>query len=176
MKTRRYLTVITIALACSVTAFSQNTVVSWQTLSGGFGTSAAANSEIVTDLGQSFVGRSAASNSMVESGFLVHPDLRGPVVAVGEDEQLPTVFALSQNFPNPFNPSTTIQFDLPVESHVKLTVYNTLGQQIVTLVDEERSAGRYRIEWNGRSYASGVYMYRLQAGPFVQTRKLMFLK
>jgi hypothetical protein len=91
-------------------------------------------------------------------------------------EEVPQVFALKQNYPNPFNPTTTISFDIPYRTRATLAVYNLLGQHIATLVDEEREAGRYQIEWNAGSSASGVYLYRLQVGGFVSTKKLILLR
>ena len=88
----------------------------------------------------------------------------------------PLTFSLHQNYPNPFNPTTTISFDIPRRTRVNLAVYNLLGQQIAALVDEEREAGRYRIEWDAGSVASGVYLYRLQVGGFASTKKLILLR
>jgi len=96
-------------------------------------------------------------------------------------EALPTKFALKQNFPNPFNPVTSIAFDLPAEHDVYLTVYNMLGQKIRTLVNDHRAAGRYAIQWDGKDdsghmLGSGVYFYNIQAGNFNKTAKMVLLK
>jgi hypothetical protein len=88
----------------------------------------------------------------------------------------PPEFALLQNHPNPFNPSTTIRFDLAADRDVSLKVYNALGQVVAELIRGHRHAGRYSIAWDASGYASGVYFYRLEAGSFVQTRKLIVLK
>jgi len=96
-------------------------------------------------------------------------------VAEGEP-QVPSHFALSQNYPNPFNPSTTIRYGLPRRSHVLLTVYNTLGQKVAELVNGDIEAGYHEAQFDGTNLASGVYLYRLQFGSFVQTRKLLLLK
>jgi hypothetical protein len=92
------------------------------------------------------------------------------------EEALPTVYALEQNYPNPFNPSTRIQFGMPQTSHVKLEIYNGLGERIATLVDETRQAGYYSEQFDATGLASGLYFYRLQAGDFVDTKKLVLLK
>ncbi|MBI5471752.1 MAG: immunoglobulin domain-containing protein, partial [Ignavibacteriae bacterium] len=89
---------------------------------------------------------------------------------------LPKEFALYQNYPNPFNPSTTIKFDLPKDENVTLTLYNMIGQQVATLVNERKTAGSYSINWNAQNFATGVYIYRFKAGNFVQTRKLVLVK
>ncbi len=88
----------------------------------------------------------------------------------------PTGFALCQNYPNPFNPSTTIRYGLPIRSHVTLTVFNTLGQQVATLVQGEQEAGFHEVSFDASGLTSGVYLYRLQAGDFVQTKKLVFVR
>ena len=94
---------------------------------------------------------------------------------------LPTEFALHQNYPNPFNPDTDIKFDLPEDSHVKLEIFNILGQKVNTVVDEDMRAGYRSVKWNGtdnngHQLSSGVYFYRLIAGDNVFTRKMMMLK
>jgi len=89
---------------------------------------------------------------------------------------IPVAFALEQNFPNPFNPSTTIRYALPSSTHVKLTVYNILGQIVSELVNEEQSAGWKEVKWNASNFASGVYLYTLQADRFVSAKKLLLLK
>ncbi len=89
---------------------------------------------------------------------------------------LPTSYSLSQNYPNPFNPTTDIQFDVPKASNVKLSVYNVLGQEVVTLVDEKMAAGSYVADWDASNASSGVYFYRITAGEFSQTRKMVLMK
>ena len=91
-------------------------------------------------------------------------------------EALPTEFALEQNYPNPFNPSTTIRYGLPSRSHGVLTVHNTLGQQVATLVEGEQEAGFHEVQFDASGLASGVYLYRLQAGDFVSTKSMLILK
>lgn len=85
-------------------------------------------------------------------------------------------FSLFQNYPNPFNPITVIRYSLPKHSHVTLEIYNILGQKVATLVDGKQKAGYKTVRWNAGSFSSGIYFYRLQAGDFVETRKMMLLK
>ncbi len=99
------------------------------------------------------------------------------VTTVGEENKiLPKEFSLKQNYPNPFNPSTTIEYELPKESYTKLSVFNTLGQQVAVLVDGLLKAGTHRANFVGGDLPSGVYYYRLEAANFVATRKLILLK
>jgi hypothetical protein len=93
-----------------------------------------------------------------------------------EDNNLPKEFSLSQNYPNPFNPSTVINFSLPQDAQVKLTVYDMLGREVAVMVNELRSAGTYSISVDGRSMASGIYVYRLEAGNRTFTRKMTLIK
>ena len=85
-------------------------------------------------------------------------------------------YALLQNYPNPFNPSTTIRYGLPSRSHVTLTVFNTLGQQVAALVQGEQEAGYHEAVFDAAGLSSGVYLYGLTAGDFVQTRELVLVR
>ena len=93
---------------------------------------------------------------------------------------LPTKFLLSQNFPNPFNPNTTIRYQIPVRSIVTLKLYDILGREIITLVNEGEAAGNYNIDFNASSaaggLASGVYFYQLKAGDYTSVKKMILLK
>ncbi len=104
--------------------------------------------------------------------------LRGEATtAVHEnDSPLPNQFALGQNFPNPFNPSTEIQFSLPNEAEVRLTVVNMLGQEVATVVNGRYSAGVYTASFDAANLPSGLYFYRMVAGDFTSVRKMMLMK
>jgi hypothetical protein len=86
------------------------------------------------------------------------------------------VYALRQNYPNPFNPSTTIAYELPGPVHVSLSVYDILGRQVSVLVDEDKDAGAYQVKFDAGGLASGVYIYRMQAGNYSGTRRLLLMK
>ncbi len=88
----------------------------------------------------------------------------------------PLTFGLEQNYPNPFNPATTIKYSIPEMSKVSLTLFNLLGEEVTTLVNEEKSAGNYTVEFNAANLPSGVYFYRIQAGNFVETKKMVLMK
>ncbi|OGU45068.1 MAG: hypothetical protein A2000_16865 [Ignavibacteria bacterium GWB2_36_8] len=89
---------------------------------------------------------------------------------------VPNEFSLLQNFPNPFNPSTLISYKLKETGNVQLKVYNILGDEIATLVNELKPAGNYEITWQAVNLPSGIYFYRLQAGSFTDTKKMLLLK
>ncbi len=112
----------------------------------------------------------ASSNSIIYLTASVLTEAREPTLP------RPESFALNQNYPNPFNPSTTIGFDIPTPLHVTLALFDMLGRQIQTLVNDQRSPGHYEVTFNGSRLASGVYFYKLMAGTFISTRELMLLK
>jgi hypothetical protein len=112
-------------------------------------------------------------------GFFVHVDdveVSNPIGIQPIGSNVPAVFALRQNYPNPFNPSTHIEFDLPKAEFVNLVIYNTLGQEVKTLLNENKNAGSYRIDFDASSLPSGTYFYRITAGDFVQTNKMVLVK
>ena len=92
------------------------------------------------------------------------------------EKNIPNKFTLSQNYPNPFNPSTTIEFDLPKTTEVSLRIFNILGEKVATLISDRLSAGSYSYDWDASNLASGVYLYRLQAGDYVETRKMVLIR
>ena len=105
-------------------------------------------------------------------------DITDPLTDVKKDETeiIPTSFSLSQNYPNPFNPATTIKYDLPQNSDVTLKVYDVLGKEVATLVNENEQAGTYTVNFVANNLASGIYFYRINAGSFSQTKKFILMK
>ncbi|MEE8418381.1 MAG: T9SS type A sorting domain-containing protein, partial [candidate division Zixibacteria bacterium] len=91
-------------------------------------------------------------------------------------EELPHYFSISQNYPNPFNASTTIQYNLPAVSDVKIDIYNILGRKVETLIQGEQQAGYHQITWDAEDASSGLYFYRIQAGEYAETKKMLLLK
>jgi hypothetical protein len=89
---------------------------------------------------------------------------------------IPEIYSLEQNYPNPFNPSTSIEFKIPENVIVSLKIYDVLGKEVVTLINEEKNAGTYEVNFNASALSSGVYFYKLEAGNFVQTRKMVLMK
>ena len=92
------------------------------------------------------------------------------------DDIIPTEFSLLQNYPNPFNPSTIISYTVPSETKISLRVFNLLGQEVATLVNEKQIAGRYTVDFNASKLASGFYIYRLEAGSVNFTKKMLLMK
>ena len=104
------------------------------------------------------------------------PGKKNDVYTVGVDDTAPVAFSLKQNFPNPFNPITTIPFTLSTDSHVRLAVYSVLGQHVKTLVDERVSAGKHQIAFDADGLSSGIYIYRLEAGDFHKNASMLLVK
>jgi len=116
---------------------------------------------------------------MTDEGSLLIADPDAAVsirLAAPKAVELPTEFALQQNYPNPFNPTTVIRYQLPLKAYVSLKIYDLLGRQVATLVDGLEDAGFRSVSWNANAVSSGMYFYRLNAGTFSQTRKLLLVK
>ena len=118
---------------------------------------------------------------IVQGGKLQVVSGAPPVSVETEDPLIPDEFIVHQNFPNPFNPETEIRFALTKASHVVINIYNTLGQQIETLVDTQYAAGFHSVRWDGKNrngspVSSGVYLYQIQAGEFSQVRKMSLIR
>lgn len=109
-------------------------------------------------------------------GYMIHTDDGGLVGVRESGDQHPPGSGLSQNYPNPFNPSTQIAYTLPSASTVSLNVFDILGQEVATLINERQEAGEYRIEWKAEGFPGGVYFYRLVVGGYVGAKKMVLLK
>ncbi|MBK7632282.1 MAG: T9SS type A sorting domain-containing protein [Ignavibacteriales bacterium] len=95
---------------------------------------------------------------------------------IGSNDVFPKEFRLFQNYPNPFNGNSIIKYSIPKSSQVQIKVFDVLGNEIETIVNEEKPIGTYELNWNAANLPSGVYFYRLRAGDYVQTRKMILLK
>ena len=131
---------------------------------------------VVTARSAASIGNTDAGCGIWSEGFHYEP-----VIGVGDEKVIPETYDLSANYPNPFNPTTKINYQLKENTQVKIVVFNLLGEQVATLVDGEQTAGAYITEWNGLSdsrkvLASGIYFYRMTAGDFTKTNKMILLK
>ena len=126
----------------------------------------------ITFRGQQYVGAPFTIYVVGNGGYGVMP---------GGGQSLPKIHVLSQNFPNPFNPSTTIQYSITSPDKVSIRIYNSLGQEITTVVDEFKQAGDHAVVWNGqdrygKSVASGTYFYQMQVGDYLSAKKAILVK
>jgi hypothetical protein len=90
--------------------------------------------------------------------------------------EIPNYYSLSQNYPNPFNPATNIKYTIPKAGNVSLKIYDVLGKEVVTLVNELKQPGVYNVDYNASNLSSGIYFYRLEAGDFTAVKKMMLIK
>ncbi|MFH0733603.1 MAG: T9SS type A sorting domain-containing protein [bacterium] len=126
----------------------------------------------------SFVDKNLSLGNYNYQLFQVDYDGTKTLVAKSEVDvnSIPNEFSLSQNYPNPFNPTTTIKFAIPTTSNVKLTIYNTIGKEIAALVNGSMEAGNHSVNWNAGDNSSGMYFFKLEAGNFTATKKMMLIK
>jgi hypothetical protein len=131
--------------------------------------------QIASTVGQPMIGVASNSSNNNFAGFWSLPiELITSIEQISKS--IPKEFRLEQNYPNPFNPSTAIEFALPKVSKVTLKIYDILGREVTTLLDEEMQPGEYKVVFEANELASGVYFYRLQTQDFVRVKKLMLLK
>lgn len=142
--------------------------------SGGATVSNSSNIHFGT-MGEAIIGSSANSSNQSASGFW-NVYKQSVITSLGDEETIPLEYKLDQNFPNPFNPTTVIRFALSEKSSVVLKVYDVLGGEVATLVNTEMEIGRYEAKFNADNYSSGIYIYRLSAGSFVSTKKMILVK
>jgi hypothetical protein len=150
--------------------FEGDSVHTWQWTLGAMGTGSA-----LQLAASEFWVHSPGNHEMYIDDF-VFTSLEPVSVENEGDVKVPLTFGLEQNYPNPFNPSTKITFGVPVKSHIVMKVFNALGSEVAILVNEEKPAGTYELTWNAEQLPSGIYFYRLQAGGFVETKKMVLMK
>jgi hypothetical protein len=178
----RVLLILCIIAASTVAADAQSFYLGWLCInSGGSSQMHSEGYSAMITCAQPVAGACESSGYRLHIGFWQPLIANALDVELIESEVLPTDFQLGQNFPNPFNPSTTITFAIPRGNWVRLSVHNCLGQFVTDLTNRYLGPGSYRVAWDGRdesgnAVASGIYFYKLQSGSQVETKKMMLLK
>ena len=163
-----------IALLFVATALPQYQITN-NVISSGGNVISNSNNNFVSTVGEAFIGKSSNTVNQNQIGFW-YAFQQTTITDVEEEETIPTVFKLEQNYPNPFNPSTKIKFAVPEKSNVLIKVYDILGSEVTTLVNEEMDAGWYENNFNAVGLSSGVYLFRMEAGSYVSTKKMIYLR
>ena len=152
-----------------------NNAIPWSGFSSGFGEGREGNNVLFSAL-LPLAGRGTEGNVLIETGFLANRPLPGAVSSVASGETVPVEYRLDQNYPNPFNPTTTVSFALPQRNHVTLNVFDVLGRHLLTILNQEMNAGTHKVVFDAARLPTGLYFYRIQAGDFVQTKRLLLIK
>ena len=162
-------------LVQSIPVFAQYAIRSSAFTNGSAVVTDTINYKLSGSAGQVLAGETGGSAYIASSGFWY----QGSDYVVGIEDNfdfLPRQFELYQNYPNPFNPMTNIKFALPKAARVKIVVYNIMGQKVLTLLDEKRTAGYHVVPFNANHLSSGMYFYRIQAERFNQVKKMVLVK
>jgi hypothetical protein len=157
-------------------AYAQTSNIRWWSLDGGFQYSPGSGVRITAAVAENAPGEMQGDKLRLIGGFLGYPGVGAAVLDIHAHPMSPAEFSVAQNFPNPFNPTTVVRFQLPTLSDVRLVIYDLLGREVRMLVNETKPAGSYEVKFDATALASGVYLYRLTAGDFVQTRKMIVIK
>jgi hypothetical protein len=176
MKTKEFFSTIVVgSILLSIVSYPQNKIQSSVIANGGAVISNGSN-RISGTIGQSIIGRTSGQANLVKAGFW--QQVNGLITGIESEDNkiIPKEFYLFQNYPNPFNPSTRIRWESPQSGLQILKVYDILGKEIATLVNEEKQAGRYEVKFDGASLSSGIYFYAFKTGNFVDTKKLILMK
>lgn len=133
------------------------------------------NHKLIGTVGQPFIGNTTSSEHTSSAGFWYLR--KGVVTSVdAEDNDIKLDFNLAQNYPNPFNPNTVIKYTIAKKTAVRITVYNSLGERVAQLVNDEKTPGKYNIDFNASSLASGAYFYRIATNEFTSAKKMLLIK
>ena len=154
--------------------FPQNQIA-FSVLSSGGGQQSNSAYIINGSLGQTIIGKCENAINQAQAGFW-QMYYQNVIVNVTDDDILPVEFKLEQNYPNPFNPSTIIKFGIPERSSVLIKIYDVLGSEVKTLLNQEMDKGWYELLFNAAGYSSGIYIFRMQAGNYISTKKMLMLK
>lgn len=154
--------------------FSQHQI-NYVVFGSGGGKVSGTTNIVAFTLGEPVIGKIASTTNISAIGFwnIYHQDV---IISVEGEEVLPMHYKLEQNYPNPFNPSTIIKFAVPERSRVMIKVYKITGEELATLVNEEKERGWYEVKFNLPRLSSGIYFYRMQAENFVSIKKMVLLK
>jgi hypothetical protein len=175
VKIYRVLTLILLLLLIASITLAQNQIPV-SVISSGGEKSSSTSFILSSTVGEQFIGKAVNSENQHNIGFWYVYKQSTLTDVAQEEETIPTVFKLEQNYPNPFNPSTVIKFAVPEMGNVLIKIYDLLGEEVTSLVNEEMEAGWYRREFNGSGYSSGIYIYRMQAGNYISTKKMILIK
>lgn len=154
--------------------FPQNQIP-FTVISSGGGYQTNSSYVLTSTVSQPIIGKSENTNHQALTGFW-QMYLQNVLLDVNVEDALPAEFKLEQNYPNPFNPSTIIKLDIPERSNVQIKIYDLLGSEVKTLIDHELDKGWYDLTFNASGFSSGFYIYRMQAGNYISTKKMLIIK
>lgn len=180
---KRYSGIIAVFVLCLLLWYPADTQaqsnINLEVMVAGGGSSSSAKVNLTGSVGQTIAATSSGTEAVAAAGFWPAVYLQGVPTAISPEDPratLPTQYSLDPAYPNPFNPTTTIRYALPRAAKVRLAVYNLLGRRVKVLVSQKQEAGVHQVTFHPSQLASGTYLYRIEAGDFVQVRKMTLIK
>ena len=162
--------VVNLNIDSAVFVINGNVIHTWRWTAGASGT------PVPKRLAANDFFGATSSDQMYMDDYYYNPNTIWPTSVKQQSQEIPVTFALEHNYPNPFNPTTNIKFSIPTKGLVTLKVFNSLGMEVATLVNEVTNAGTYVVDFDASNLTSGVYFYRLQSNDFNETKKMILIK
>ncbi len=169
-------TLLVFLLSCIAITAQEKSIFNYSFLESNTVYSKQQNIKLNMFIGKSVVGVSSSDDLIIKGSNFYNLKYQQSTEVNSNNIKIPSAYSLEQNYPNPFNPVTRIEYSIPKEGYVSLSIYNMLGEKVRQLVDEVKSPGTYIVDWDASAFSSGVYFYNIKSGNYAESKKLTLLR